>query len=89
MSPLVMYSSAPRSGSNCTSSSLIADSSPSEPASAVKIPWSGVRVKIWLPCGYSSSWAAVWSFFSNAKSTASNSFSMALVSGSEAGPVPR
>ena len=68
--------------------SAIADSS-SLPASASKMPLSGVGVYCWKPCGYSSSSAAVWSFFRNVKSTMFQSFRYALVSGSEFGAVPR
>ena len=53
------------------------------------MPLSGVGVYCWKPCGYSSSSAAVWSFFWNTKSTRSHRPFIALVSGSESGAVPR
>ena len=59
------------------------------PASAVKISLSAVGVSCWKPCGYSSSCAAVWSFFWKTGWISAIRAYMALVSGSDAGIGPR
>ena len=100
-SPLVMYSSDDRSGSNRLPVISHSSSSGFQTLSAIaeSIVVAGERLEdrrrpgsvvyCWKPSGHSSSSAAVWSFFMNVKSTMSQSFFIAWVSASESGPGPR
>ncbi len=83
-SPFVMYSPADSSGRKPGIAGLNGS-----PASAVKISWSALGVSCWKPCGYSSSSAAVWSFFWKTGSISAKRASIAFVSGSDAGDGPR